>query len=225
MSVLLKFQEEADIWRKLKHHNIVEFVESNIQPVPYLAIELMEGGNLKQLVSKYQLNIGEAVFIMAQILDGMGYAHLMATIHRDLKPENILFTKDGIPKISDWGIGKFMGSMSTEKTIGMKGTMLYSAPEQISKAKFGQVDWTTDIFQLGIVFYEMITRQHPFYDEDPVGIIGKITGEDPVLPSAINPKVPKELDDIIMTALQKDKAKRWHSADIMHHELKKLVEG
>ncbi len=145
VSVLQKFKEEADIWRKLQHRNIVEFIDGNIIPCPYLSIELMEGGNLKQLVSKYQLNIGEAVFIMAQILDGMSFAHRMATIHRDLKPENILFTKDGIPKISDWGIGKFMGSMSTEKTMGMKGTMLYSAPEQISKAKFGQVDWTTDI--------------------------------------------------------------------------------
>jgi len=225
MNVLVKFQEEAEIWRKLGHTNIVEFIEGEIRPLPYLAIELMEGGNLKQLVSKYQLNIGEAVFIMAQILDGMSFAHRMATIHRDLKPENILFTKDGIPKISDWGIGKFMGSMSTDQTIGMKGTMLYSAPEQISKAKFGQVDWTTDIFQLGIVFYEMITRQHPFYDEDPVGIIGKITGEDPVPPSEINPLIPKELDNIIMTALQKEKAKRWRSADIMHHELKRLLEG
>ena len=224
-SVLQKFQDEADIWRKLRHKNIVEFIDGNIVPCPYLAIELMEGGNLKQLVSKYQLSIGEAVYVMAQVLDGMGYAHLMATIHRDLKPENILFTKDGIPKISDWGIGKFMGSMSTDKTIGMKGTMLYSAPEQISKAKFGQVDWTTDIFQLGIVFYEMITRQHPFFDEDPVGIIGKITGENPRPPSEINPMIPKELDNIIMTALEKEKEKRWRSADIMHHELKKLIEG
>ena len=71
----------------------------------------------------------------------------------------------------------------------------------------------------------MITREHPFYDEDPVGIIGKITGEDPVPPSEFNPKIPKELDNIIMTALQKDKVKRWRSADIMHHELKRLVEG
>ena len=225
MNVLTKFQEEAEIWRKLNHTNIVEFIEGEIRPVPYLAIELMEGGNLKQLVSKYQLNIGEAVFIMAQILDGMSFAHRMATVHRDLKPENILFTKDGTPKISDWGIGKFMGSMSADKTMGMKGTMLYSAPEQISKAKFGQVDWATDIFQLGIVFYEMITREHPFYDEDPVGIIAKITGEDPIPPSEINPLIPKELDNIIMTALQKDKANRWRSADIMHHELKRLIEG
>ena len=224
-SVLRKFKEEADIWRKLRHKNVVEFIDGNIVPCPYLAIELMEGANLKQLVSKYQISTGEAVYIMAQVLDGMGYAHLMATIHRDLKPENILFTRDGLPKISDWGIGKFMGSMSTEKTMGMKGTMLYSAPEQISKAKFGQVDWTTDIFQLGIVFYEMITRQHPFYDEDPVGIIGKITGEDPRPPSEINPMIPNELDNIIMTALEKDKAKRWRSADIMHHELKRLIEG
>jgi len=224
-SILEEFKAEADIWKKLKHNNIVKFHKGDIRPIPYLVIELMDGGNLKHLMKKHRFSIEETINIMLQVLDGLSYAHRMASVHRDIKPENILFTKDGIPKISDWGIGKFMGSMSTEKTMGMKGTMLYSAPEQISKAKFGQVDWTTDIFQLGIVFYEMITREHPFYDEDPVGIIGKIIGEDPVPPSEINPMIPNELDNIIMTALQKDKAKRWRSADIMHHELKRLVEG
>jgi len=149
----------------------------------------------------------------------------MASVHRDIKPENILFTKDGTPKISDWGIGKFMASEGATKSMGTQGTLLYSAPEQISKKKFGKVDWSTDVFQLGIIFYEMLTGENPFYDEDSAGIVGKVLYEDVAPPSELNPDVPRELDDYVMKALEKQKEDRWSSAEVMYHEFKKLVSG
>jgi len=221
---LKKFETEAEIWNKLTHDNIVEFYEAKTIPMVYLAIELMEGGSLKDFMTNHPLSTGEAVDIMLQILDGMSYAHRMATIHRDIKPENILFTSDGTAKVSDWGIGKFMASEGATKSMGAKGTLLYSAPEQISKKKFGEVDWTTDVFQLGILFYEMLTGENLFFDEDSAGIVGNIMYEEPEPPSVHNREVTKELDHIVMRALEKKKEDRWRSADVMYDRLRELVD-
>jgi len=223
-SVFDKFESEAKMWKNLEHDNIIELYESGLDPLPFIAMGLADGGNLKQLMAKYELSVDDATTIMIQILDGMAYAHRMATVHRDLKPENILFTEDGTAKISDWGIGKFMASEGATKTIGTKGTLLYCAPEQISKKKFGKVDWATDVFQLGTIFYEMVTGDNPFYDEDSAGIMGKILSEDAEPPSRLNSEVPRELDDIIMKALEKRKEDRWSSAEVMYHELKRVVD-
>ena len=95
--VLEQFKAEAEIWNKLKHKNIVRFYTGDIRPVPYLVIELMDGGSLKQLMENHKFSITEAIEIMLQVLDGMSYAHKMASVHRDIKPENILFTSKGDP--------------------------------------------------------------------------------------------------------------------------------
>lgn len=219
-----KFRTEAEIWRKLHHSNIVDFYEADTIPIVFISVELMEGGNLKQLMEKGELTIGEGVEIMLQVLDGMSYAHRMAMVHRDIKPENILFTSDGVVKISDWGIGKFMASEGATRSMGMKGTLLYSAPEQISKRKYGNVDWATDVFQLGILFYEMLTGMNPFFDEDSAGIMGNIMNDDPKSPSSFNRDVTPELDHIVMKALEKRKEDRWRSADVMYDRLRELVD-
>ena len=224
-SIYDKFESEAKMWRNLEHRNIVKLYESGLNPLPFLAMELAERGNLKQLMARYELTMGDVTNIMLQILEGMAYAHKMATVHRDLKPENILFTQGGTVKISDWGIGKFMASEGATKTVGTKGTLLYSAPEQISKKKFGKVDWSTDVFQLGIIFHEMLTGENPFYDEDSAGIVGKVLYEDVARPSELNPDISGELDNYVMKALEKQKEDRWSSAEVMYHELKKLVSG
>jgi len=223
ISILKNFEAEANIWKNLKHDHIVEFYHGGIRPVPYMVIELMEGGDLKQLMANHRFSVPEAMDLMLQILDGMAFAHRMASVHRDIKPENILFTRDGVPKITDWGIGKFMASEGVEKTVGTKGTLSYGSPEQISKKKFGEIDWQTDVFQLGIVFYEMLTGINPFHDDDALGIIGKITGETPKPPSSVNPDVPKSLDKIVLKALSKEKKGRWASADIMFDRLKTVT--
>jgi len=221
-SVLNKFQAEADIWKKLKHKNIVTFLDSNIRPVPYMTIELMEGGNLGGLLKDHRLPVEDAKPLMLQILDGLSYAHRMASVHRDIKPENILFTKDGVPKIADWGIGKFMASESVSQSIGTKGTFLYSAPEQFDKDTYGQVDWSTDIFQIGIVFYEMLTGKNPFKADELAAVMGLILTRQPKPPSSLNPDVSPELDEIIMKCIEKKKEDRWRSTDVLYSKLKEM---
>jgi len=223
-SVVRKFRSEVEIWKRLRHKNIVKFDTSDTTPLPYLVMELMEGGSLRDLMEQHRLTIGESVDIMLQVLNAMAYAHKMASVHRDIKPKNILFTRDGILKISDWGIGKFMASGHFTKSVDSKGTLSYSAPEQIGRAEYGDVDWSTDIFQLGILFYEMLTDVNPFHEENLAGILGKILYEKVPPPSTVNPEVPQVLDDIVMKALQKQKQDRWSSAEIMYYKLRTLVE-
>ncbi len=221
-SILNKFKAEADIWKKLHHKNIVNFLDSDIRPIPYMTIELMEGGNLAELMKEQRFSVEEAKSIMLQTLDGISYAHRMASVHRDIKPENILFTKDGTPKISDWGIGKFMASESVSKSIGTKGTFAYAAPEQFDRETYGEVDWSTDLFQLGVVFYQMLTGINPFMADELARTMGLILTTTPEKPSKLNPEVPPELDEIIMKCLEKKKEKRWRSTDVLYSKLKEM---
>ena len=218
-----KFESEAAIWKKLDHANIVKLHDTGMDPLPYIAMERMEGGNLKQLLERRELSIGETVNIMLGLLDAISYAHRMATVHRDIKPENILFSSDGVPKISDWGIGKLMVSDSVTKSTGTKGTLAYSAPEQVNSREYGEVDWSTDLFQIGIVFYEMLTGVNPFHAEDPAGVISNIIHSDVPPPSSINPEVHWVLDEIVMKALAKQKKRRWRSTDVMYDRLREAV--
>jgi len=222
-SIYEKFESEARIWKKLDHPNIVELYDAGTDPIPYMAMELMEGGNLKQLLDERQLSVEESVNIILGLLDAMSFAHRMATVHRDIKPENILFTRGGRPKISDWGIGKFMASESVTESSGHKGTLAYSAPEQISPKNYGKVDWSTDLFQLGTVFYEMLTGVNPFMAEDPAEVISNILYTDVEPPSFLDDSIPRVLDEIVMRALERVKQKRWRSTDVMYDRLKRMV--
>ena len=223
-SIYDKFQKEANVWSKLEHSNIVGFYSADDQPLPHIVMEMMDRGSLQTLMKKHRLTVGEAIHIMLQVLEGLSHAHHMAIVHRDLKPENILFTKDGTPKITDWGIGKFLASTRMTETIGIKGTLNYCAPEQFDKKKYGKIDWQTDIFQAGVLFYEMLTEVNPFEGEDMPEVYGKVMNFKPEPPSALNPDVPKELDDIIMKALKKSKKKRWVSGAVMLDHLQPFIE-
>ena len=224
-SVLEQFKAEADMWNKLKHRNIVTFYEGDVRPAPYMVIEYMEGGNLLEMLKGEPMPIDTAMALIKEILSGMAYAHRMASVHRDIKPENILFTSDGTPKITDWGIGKAMYGAAQSKTVGPKGTLAYSAPEQVSEEKYGKIDWSTDVFQLGIVFYEMLTGENPFRASDPIGTINNIVNTIPIPPSSLRPGVPPAIDTVILRALEKEKNKRFSSADSMLEEMKRVLKG
>ncbi|MDP6154968.1 MAG: SUMF1/EgtB/PvdO family nonheme iron enzyme [Candidatus Thermoplasmatota archaeon] len=224
-SIYKRFEKEAEMWNNLDHLNIVNFYSAHDQPVPHISMELLKGGSLRSLMKNHKLTVDEAIHIMQQVLEGLSYAHRMAIVHRDLKPENILFTENGLAKITDWGIGKFMSSATSSKTVGHLGTMAYSAPEQFDKNQFGMVDWQTDIFQAGIMFYEMLTGANPFSDLDNASIMGKVLILDPEPPSNSNNEIPPALDNIVLGALGKKKSSRWRSADVMLFQLRHMITG
>ena len=142
-------------------------------------------------------------------------------VHRNLNPENIFLTKAGAPKIGDWGIGKVMASGMSG--MGSNNMYAYSAPEEFDKKEFGKIERRTDIFQLGILFYEMLTGTNPFQDAIAVGSIGSILKKNPKPPSSINPDIPPEIDEMILRALEKSKNQRWESTDDMYKIISSII--
>ena len=216
-----KFASRAGRWKDLAHENIIEVYESDIRTLPHIVTEPVTGGNLSGLMESHDLSMEEAFHIMDKVLNGMSYAHEQGVVHRNLNPENIFFTGDGAAKIGDWGIGKIMAS-------GIRGDdtrniYAYSAPEEFDRKIIGKVERQTDIFQLGIMFYEMLTGRNPFHDDMAVGTIGSILKKSPEPPSAINPAIPPEIDELILRALEKDKQNRWDSADVMYDMIRSYI--
>ena len=110
-----------------------------------------------------------------------------------------------------------------DQDVGSKGTVSYCAPEQFDRERYQDADWRTDIFQAGIVFYEMLTGRNPFHHPDKKRVMKKILSYDPRPPSSKNPEIPEVLDIIVMRALEKRKTARWRSADIMYDKLREIT--
>jgi len=205
------FTKEIVNWSRLKHENIVELCDMNILPIPYLEMELCD--NSLEEVPK-PMGVEEATSIIYDVAKGLKHAHSEGIIHQDLKPSNILF-KDGKAKITDWGLSKLKaGSKSSSITAF---SPLYAAPEHFSK-KFGKRDERTDIYQLGVIFYELVTGKLPFEGEDVAEISFSIINEEPTLPSEINPK-SKGVEHIIMKCMAKRKEERYQSVDELIEDL------
>ena len=201
------FMKEIKAWEDLNHENIVKIHEVNILPVPYVEMEYI-AQSLADL--KKPLPPGEAARIIRGIAEGLAYAHSQGIIHRDIKPQNILLTETGIPKITDWGMSKVMGAYLPHTITGF--SLSYAAPEQIAPDTFGDTDQRTDIYQLGVVFYELLAGELPFAGEDISLVTRRIISEESPLPSD---KVPGTylLDAIVKRCLEKDKEKRIQDAD------------
>ena len=213
------FLREIENWTKLKHPNIVRVYDYNILPVPFFEMEYCEDSLENLLRRSGHLPPMEAAGIIFDIAEGLKYAHSLRIIHRDLKPSNILL-KQGIPKISDWGLSKVL--KESRSTTFVSFTPYYAAPEQISKSKFGSTDERTDIWQLGVIFYQLVTGKLPFEGEDFVEVSSSIVYETPERPSEINPDA-EPLDDIIMRCLAKRKEERYESTAELQGELALLL--
>ena len=224
ISTLADFMTGTREWRELEHPNIVSIFDSDVRPTPHIAMEKMEGGDLDSLMKNRKLTVEEAVQIMCQLMKGVIYAHAKPALHCDIKPKNILFNRDGTAKISDWGWNKFLAIGNPKKFKERKVRLAYSSPEQIDPDRFGKVDEATDLFQLGIIFYEMLTGKNPFYIDDPIKVQINITEKEPDPPSKENMYVPEELDIIVMKALEKKKENRWKSVEEMYEILIEVVE-
>jgi len=218
-SVLWEFVFEVDRWKKLKHKNIVKMHERELQPQPHIVMEKMEGGDLASLMKNHRLSVKESTHIMLQILEGTSHAHKKTGVHCDLKPTNILFTREGRPKISDWGWGKYLKEAIHVSRKGQNEILGYCAPEQINPAEFGKVDKRTDLFQLGIMYYEMLTGKNPFAAKKHTAMASKILYNEVEAPSYYNKKIPSALDNIILKALNKHKEERWFDGDDMYSRL------
>jgi len=199
------FMKEILAWEGLRHDNIVEITEANILPVPYVEMEYIR---LTLEDIQKPLPARKAAEIVCGIAEGLAYAHERAIIHRDIKPQNILLTPDGVPKITDWGMSRAVGTSMLPTVTGF--SLSYAAPEQVSPGKFGETDQRTDIYQLGVVFYELVTGQSLFSGDDLVEVSTSIISAPPAPPSTIN-KDACGLDAIILKCLAKKPVERYDS--------------
>src|SRR3954471_3773899 len=196
-----RFRREAQSAAGLAHPNIVGiFDRSEWEGTPYIAMELVDGRTLKELVTERgPLPPPVAVGLIEQVLRGLGYAHKRAIVHRDIKPQNVLIDREGVAKVADFGIARAGNSQMTQ-TGAIVGTVQYISPEQ---AQGLPVDHRTDLYSAGVVLYELLTGQVPFEGEAPVSIALKQVSERPVPPSQMRPGVPPALEDVVLRALEK----------------------
>ena len=218
-----RFKIEAMTQARLNHPNIVMIFSFNkIEDEYVIAMEYVEGQSLKELLQeKKQLHPAEAVETITQVAEGLRYAHSHNVIHRDIKPANIMIGKDNKVKISDFGIAKIFGAQGLTKTGMLIGTPWYTSPEQIVGK---DIDFRSDLYSLGVTFYEMLTGRVPFDSETNSEFqIQKAHLETPPpRPSIYNPEIGIKLEKLILTALQKKAEKRFQSARDMIDELHKL---
>lgn len=213
-----RFQREALSASSLSHPNIVEMYDvGEDNGIYYIIMEYIEGKTLKQLIKKRGgLTLSEAIDIMLQITDGISEAHNSYIIHRDLKPQNIMIKEDGTIKITDFGIAMALNSTQLTQTNSVMGSVHYLPPEQAS-GKGSTI--RSDIYSMGILFYELLTGTLPFKGDNAVEIaIKQMRDEIPSIRKK-NPNIPQSVENVILKATAKNPKNRYSDSKEMHADL------
>jgi serine/threonine-protein kinase len=214
-----RFQREAEIGKKLKHPNILHFIDVPDQSRPYIVMEYLEGKSLADTLNEVRpFPVSDAVQIGSRVCDALAHMHENNIIHRDLKPQNVMILKDGSLRIIDFGIAKSMEArrLTFAGLSSTMGTPDYMAPEQV-KGRRG--DARTDIYSLGAMLYEMTTGYVPFEGPNPFIVMNSRLTGDPVAPRKRNPEIPPEIEEIILHAMEREPHNRFASAADMKAQL------
>jgi serine/threonine protein kinase len=211
-----RFQTEAKSLAKFEDPNIVRIYdlrEHNDQW--FIVMEYVEGVNLLDIIRKKgAFPLQNALKILKQILTAIGHAHSVGIIHRDLKPNNVMISTDGKVKITDFGLAKDQTNMTTTLSVTSGGTLYYMSPEHVKGFQF--TDKRSDIYSIGMTFYEMITGTVPFKDlQSDFDIRESIIRKDIIKPTVYNEKIPPELESIVMKSIAKKAEDRYQSTEEM----------
>ena len=206
-----RFYQEAKAAGRLNHPNIVTIYDvGKSGDVAYIAMEFLQGRELRDIMNDGKLlPVDQVLDIVAQVAQGLAYAHEHDIVHRDVKPSNIMLVRDGHAKITDFGIARMASSAVHTQTGMVLGSPKYMSPEQVmGKA----IDQRSDIFSLGVMLYEMLTGQAPFNGENVNAIMYQTLNAIPVPPSTLNPAVPEMINYILAKALAKKLEDRYQNA-------------
>lgn len=220
---ITRFHREARAAAALCHRNIVEIYDVGEEDdLYYIVMEYVRGQTLKELINKRgALHYVEAVDIMKQVVSATALAHSMGIVHRDLKPQNILVTDSGIVKIADFGIASIQSLSQVTQTDTIMGSLHYLAPEI---ARGEKATPQSDIYALGVVFYELLRGDVPFNGESPVNIALKHMRDEIPSVREYNPAIPQSVENIIIKATAKNTNNRYQCADDMLDDLETCLE-
>lgn len=213
-----RFYQEAKAAGRLSHPNIVTIYDvGQSGDVAYIAMEFLEGQELRDIMNKDGLPVDQVLDITAQVAQGLAYAHQHEIVHRDVKPSNIMVASDGHIKITDFGIARMTSSAVRTQTGMVLGSPKYMSPEQVMGK---DIDQRSDIFSLGVMLYEMLTGQAPFVGDNVNAIMYQTLNAIPESPSALNPIVPEMANFIVAKALCKTLDDRYQSAKELAADLR-----
>lgn len=219
-----RFRREALALSKLNHPNIATVHDFDTENgVDFLVVELIAGTSLNDLLRSSPLPERDVLHFGQQLSDGVAAAHQEGVVHRDLKPANLRVTGDRRLKILDFGLAKApqAADETTDlKSLGVAGTLLYMAPEQLSR---GQADERTDIWSIGVVLYEMATGRRPFEYSTAPRVASAILTDRPASPASINHHISPGLEQIILKCLEKEPENRYHAAREISVDLRRLT--
>ncbi|HEY0428432.1 MAG TPA: serine/threonine-protein kinase [Pyrinomonadaceae bacterium] len=232
-----RFKRERQILASLNHPNITKLLDGGVSEdgLPFLAMEFVEGEVVTKFVEREKLNLDEILKLFLKICSAVAYAHRNLIVHRDLKPNNILVNGESEPKLLDFGLAKLLDENLTNdaaqaQTAFHALTPAYASPEQL---KNEAITTASDIYSLGVVLYELLTGERPFRFEDKSldEIIKTITEFHPPLPSANqnsklrNSQLKGDLDNIVLTALRKEPARRYKSVEAFADDIERYLKG
>ncbi|RME80497.1 MAG: serine/threonine protein kinase [Planctomycetota bacterium] len=221
-----RFFQEVSTAQKLHHPNIVRILDfGNLQGRLFLAMEFIEGQSLRKMIGKGPLSFEEGVTILEQICDAVSFAHSQKIIHRDLKSSNILVNQQKHAWLTDFGLAKDLEDSGMITQTGVKiGTPAYMSPEQ-AKGESKYANHLTDIYQIGILIFQIFTAKLPFHGQTPAELFYKIIHQPPPSPLEYVPSLPQGLEKIFFKAVAKDPLERYFSATDLAQDLKRILKG
>ncbi|MGN0193588.1 MAG: Stk1 family PASTA domain-containing Ser/Thr kinase [Pseudoramibacter sp.] len=217
-----KFDRESQAAAGLSDPNIVSVYDVGVDgDVYFIIMEYVDGITLKQyLTQKGRLDYEEATNFIIDIAEALKCAHEHGIIHRDIKPQNIMLTSDLTPKVTDFGIARAITSATITMTNQTMGSVHYISPEQ---ARGGYVDARSDLYSLGIMYYELLTGELPFDDDNSVSIAIKHIQEDITPPNEINPDIPQSVSDVVVRLCQKKPEDRYQNCEELIEDLDQIM--
>ena len=209
--ILQRFKQELILARLVTHRNVIRIFDLGVSGnVKFITMDFVEGRDLKSVISEQRkLPAGKASDIIRQMCLGLEAAHSEGVVHRDLKPQNIMLDAQGRVYLMDFGLARSMELVGMTRTGALLGTPAYMSPEQ---AKGEKVDARTDLFSLGVIFYELVTGTLPYQADTMMATLIKRAKEPPVPPNQVEPSVPPAINDVIMKCLQIKLERRYQNA-------------
>jgi len=218
-----RFLREIQVLARLEHPNIAGLRTAlRFENQLLMVMELVDGVSLDQRLKQGPLPVRDAVRCIDQILAALAYAHKSGVIHRDIKPANMMLMPDGTVKLMDFGIAKGANDRRLTMTGGTMGSVYYMSPEQIRGTE--AVDARSDLYSVGVSLYELVTGKHAFDGDSQFAIMGAHLEKNPIPPITIDPKLPPQLNDLILLSVTREPELRFQTAEAFRNALKSVSE-